>query len=151
MEATADGKVQKEIEERIGVLQTALKKVEASVAENEDHLEESRIREEEARQGDQGQSDSSEGQDEDVVVEGLEESSPTGVESTGPLRSQEAEPSMEMDVDDIPLLTSDDATTVTAEEDEMLMGDPTSVAGEMARLQVSSPDSHKPEDGETPQ
>ena len=58
---------------------------------------------------------------------------------------------MEVDVDDIPPLTSGDATTVTAEDDKMLMGDPTSMSGEMARLQVSSPDSHKPEDGETPQ
>ena len=31
----------------------------------------------------------------------------------------------------------------------MLTGDPTSVAGEMAQLQVAPPDSHKPEDGET--
>ena len=151
MEAAADGKVWKEIEERMGILRTTLKKAEASIAENKDHLEESWIREEEARQGDQGQSDSSEGQDDYVVVEGPEESGPTGAESTGPLRSQEAEPSMEVDVDDIPPLTSGDATTVTAEEEEMLMGDPTSVAAEMARLQVSSPDSHKPKDGETPQ
>ena len=85
------------------------------------------------------------------MVEGPEESGPTGAESTSPLRSQEAEPSMEVDVDDILPLTSGDATTVTAEEEEMLMGDPTSVAGEMAKLQVSSPDSHKPEDGETSQ
>ena len=56
---------------------------------------------------------------------------------------------MEVDVDDILPLTSGDATTVTAKEDEMLMGDPTSVTGEMAQLQVTSPDSHKPEDGET--
>ena len=151
MEAAADRKVQKEIEERMGVLQTALKKAEASIAENEDHLEESQIWEEEARQGDQGQSNSSEGQDEDIVVERPEESGPTGAESTSPLISQDAEPSMEVDMDDIPPLTSGDATTVTAEEDEMLTGDPTSVTGEMARLQVSSPDSHKPKDGETPQ
>ena len=85
------------------------------------------------------------------MVEGPEDSGPTDAESTTPLRNQEAEPSMEVDVDDIPPLTSGDATTVTAEEEEMLMGDPTSVAGEMAKLQVSSPDSHKPEDGETPQ
>ena len=83
------------------------------------------------------------------MVEGPEESGPTGAESTGPLRSQEAEPSME--VDDIPPLTSGDATTVPVKEDEMLTGDPTSMSGEMARLQVSSPDSHKPEDGETQQ
>ena len=146
-----DRKVWKEIEERMGVLRTALKKAEASIAENEDHLEESWIWEEEARQGDQGQSDSSEGQDEDVMVEGPEESGPTGAESTSPLGSQEAEPSMEVDVDDIPLLTSGDTTTVTAEEEEMLMNDPASMTGEMARLQVSSPDSHKPEDGEAPQ
>ena len=135
----------------MGILQTALKKVEASVTENEDHLEESRIWEEEAHQGDQGQSDSSKGQNDDVMVEGLEESGPTGAESTSPLRSQEAEPSMEVDMDNIPPLTSGDATTVTAEGEEMLMGDPTSMTGEMARLQVSSPESHKPEDGETPQ
>ena len=149
LEAATDGKAWKEIDERMGVVQTALDKAEASVAENEDHLEESRIWEEEAGQGDQGQSDSSEGQD-DVMVEGPEESGPTGVESTSPLRSQEAEPSMEVDVDDIPPLTSGDAITVTAEEEEVLMGDPTSVAGEMAKLQVSSPDSYKPKDGETP-
>ena len=85
------------------------------------------------------------------MVEGLEESGPTGAESTSPLRSQEAEPSMEVDGDDILLLTSGDTITVTAEEEEMLMGDPTSVAGEVAKLQVSSPDSHKPEDGKTSQ
>ena len=135
----------------MGIVWTALDKAEASVTENEDHLEESWIWEEEARQGDQGQSDSSEGQYDDVVVEGLEESGPTGAESTSPLRSQEAEPSMEVDVDDIPPLTSGDTITVTAEEEEMLMGNPTSVAGEMAKLQVSFPDSHKPEDSETSQ
>ena len=62
---------------------------------------------------------------------------------------QEAEPTMEVDVGDIPLLTSEDATTVTPKEDDMLMGDPTSVAGEMAQLQVTPPESHEPEDGET--
>ena len=121
------------------------------MAESEDHFEESQIQEEEACQGDQGQSDSSEGQDGDVVVEGAEESGPTGAEATGPLRSQEAEPSMEVDMDDIPPLTSGDATTVTAEEDKMLTGHATSMSGEMARLQVSSPDSHKPKGSETPQ
>ena len=151
MEGTADRKVHKEIEERMGVIQTALKKAEASMAESKDHLEESQIWEEEAHQGDHGQSNSSEGQDGDVVVKGAEESGPTGAEATGPLRSQEAEPSMEVDVDDILQLTSGDAITVTAEEDEMLMGYTTSMSGEMARLQVSSPDSHKPEDSETPQ
>ena len=151
MEGAADKKVCKEIEERMSILQTALKKAEALMAQSEDHLEESQIWEEEAHQGDQGQSDSSEGQNGDVLVEGAEKSGPTSAEATSPLRSQEAEPSMEVDVDDIPLLTSGDATTVTPEEDEMLTGDTTSMSGEMARLQVSCPDSHKPEDGETPQ
>ena len=123
--------------------------MEAAVAENENHLEGSRIWEEEAHQGDQGQSDSSEEHKDDVVVEELQESGLTSVTSTGPLESQGTEPSMEVDVDDIPPLTSRDTTTVTAEEDEMLMGNPTSVTGEMARLQVTSPDSHKPEDGKT--
>ena len=134
----------------MGVLQTTLKKVKASMAESEDHLEESRMREEEARQEDWGQSNSSKG---DVIVEGAQESGPTGVEATSPpipmASIQEAEPSMEMDVDDILPLTSEDATTVTPEEDEMLTGDPTSVTGEMAQLQVTSPDSHEPEDGKT--
>ena len=56
---------------------------------------------------------------------------------------------MEVDVDDILPLTSEDATTVTPEEDEMLTGDPTSVTGEMALLQVTSRDNHKPEDNKT--
>ena len=123
------------------------------MAESKDHLEESQMREEEARQEDWGQSDSSEEQDGDVIVEGAQESGPTGAEAMGPsipvASIQEAEPTMEVDVGDIPPLTSEDATTVTPEEDEMLMGDPTSVAGEMAQLQVTPPDSHEPEDGET--
>ena len=149
MEAATDEKAWKEIDERMGVIRTALEKAEGSVAENEDHLEESQIREEEARHGDQGQSDSSEGQYSDVMVEEPEESGLTGVESTNPLENQETEPSMEVDMDSTPPLTSGGDITVSAEEDEMLMGDPTSVAGEMAKLQVSSPNSHKPEDGET--
>ena len=119
------------------------------MAESEDHLEVSQMREEEVRQEDRGQSDSSEGEDGDIVVEGAKGSGPTGVEDVSPLRSQEAVPSMEVDVGDIPPLTSKDATTVTPEEDEMLTGDHISVAGEMAQLQVASPDSHEPEDGET--
>ena len=83
------------------------------------------------------------------MVEEPEESGLMGAESTGPLESQETGPSMEVDMDDIPPLTSGDATTVTAEEDEMLVGDSTSVTGEMVRLQVIPPDSHKPKDGET--
>ena len=149
MEATTDGKVQKDIEERMNILQTSLKKVEAAVAANENHLEESRIREEEAWQGDQGQSDSSEEHEGDVVVKELEESGLTGAESISPLKSQGTEPSMEIDIDNISPLTSGDSTTVTAKEDEMLTGSPTSVTGEMAWLQVTSPDSHKPKDGET--
>ena len=120
------------------------------MAKSEDHLEESQMREKEAHQEDRGQSDSSEG---DVIVEGAQENGPTGAEATGPpmptASIQEAEPSMEVDVDDILLLTSKDATTVTPEEDEMLTGNLTSVTGEMAWLQVASPDSHKPEDSET--
>ena len=120
------------------------------MAKSKDHLEESQMREEEARQEDRGQSNSSEG---DVIAEGAEESGPTGAEATGPpipmASIQEAEPSMEVDVDDIPPLASEDATTVTPKADEMLTGDPTSVTGEMAQLQVTFPDSHKLEDGKT--
>ena len=146
-----DEKAQKEIDKRMGVIQTALDKAKASVAENEDHLEESQIWEEEAHQGDQGQYDSSEGQYSNVVVEEPEESGLTGVEAASPVKGQETEPSMEVDVDSTPLLTSGGDITVSPEEDEMLTGDPTSVAGEMAKLQVSSPNSHKPEDGGTSQ
>ena len=127
----------------MGVLQTTLKKVKASIDESEEHLKESWIREEEA--------DSSEEQD--IVVEGAQESGPTSVEATGPpiptASVQATEPSMDVDMEDIPLLTSKDATAVTPEEDEVLMGDPASVAGEMAQLQVTSLDSQKPEDSET--
>ena len=127
--------------------------METSIAESEEHLEESRMREEEAHQEDQGQSDSSEEQDGDVIVEGAQEGGPTGVEAMGPpipmASIQEAEPTMEVDVGDIPPLTSKDATTVTPEEDEMLTGDPTSVAGEMARLRVAPPESHESENGKT--
>ena len=107
------------------------------------------MREEEARQEDQGQSNSSEEQDGDVIVEGAQESGPTGVEAMGPptptASIQEAEPTMEVDMGGILPLTSEDAMTVTPEEDDMLTGDPTSVAGEMARLQVTPPESHEPE------
>ena len=85
------------------------------------------------------------------MVEEPEESGLTGAESTSPLRNQETEPSMEVDVDRTLPLTSGSAITVSAEEDQILAGDPTSVAGEMAKLQVSSPNSHKPEGGETSQ
>ena len=84
------------------------------------------------------------------MVEELEESGLTGAESTSPLGSQETEPSMEVDVDHTLPLTSGSAITVSA-EDEILTGDPTSMAGEMAKLQVSYPNSHKPEGGETSQ
>ena len=149
IEAAADRKLCKQTKERMGILRTALKKVEASMAESKDHLEESQMREEEACEEDRGQSNSSKGEDGDVVVEGAMGSGPAGAEDVGPLRSQEAAPSMKVDVGDIPPLTSEDATTVTPKEDEMLTGDPTSVAGEMAQLQVAPHDSHKPEDGKT--
>ena len=50
-----------------------------------------------------------------------------------------------------PPLTSGSTITVSAEEDQILKGNPTSVAGEMAKLQVSSPNSPKPEGSETSQ
>ena len=153
IEAAVDRKLHKETEARMGILQTALRKVEASIDKSKDHLEESWMREEEARQEDQGQSDSSEEQDGDVIVEGAQESGPTGAEAMGPpipmASIQEAEPAMEVDEGDLPLLTSEDTTTVPPEEDDMLTGNPTSVAGEMARLQVTPPESHEPEDSKT--
>ena len=136
----------------MGVLRTALKKVEAAIDENEDHLEESQMREEDARQVDQGQSDSNMDEHGDVIVEGEQESGPTGAEAAGsptpPVSTQEAEQAMEVDISDMPQLISEDATAVTPEEDDMLTGDPSSVAGEMARLQVTPPESHEPKDGE---
>ena len=85
-------------------------------------------------------------------MEGAQESGPTSAEATGPpiptASPQEAESAMEMDVGEILPLTSEDATTITPEEDEMLTGNPTSVAGEMAQLQVTPPESHEPEDSE---
>ena len=43
IEAAADRKLCKQTEERMGILQTTLKKVETSIAESEEHLEESQI------------------------------------------------------------------------------------------------------------
>ena len=60
IEAAVDKRIRKETKARVGILQTALKKVEASIAKSEDHLEESQMREEEAHQEDQDQLDSSE-------------------------------------------------------------------------------------------
>ena len=86
-------------------------------------------------------------------MEGAQESGPTSAEATGPpipmASIQQAEPAMEVDEGDILPLTSKDATTVTPEEDEMLTGVPNSVAGEMAWLQVATPESHEPKDGKT--
>ena len=136
----------------MGVLRTTLRKVETSINESKDHLKESQMREEDAHQVDQGQSDSNTDEDGDVIVEGAQESGPTSVEATGPpipmVSTQEAERAMEVDIGDMPQLTSKDATAVTPEEDDMLTGDPTSVAGEMAQLQVTPPESHEPKDGE---
>ena len=74
------------------------------------------------------------------------------MEATGPpipmASTQEAKCAMEVDIGDMPQLASEDTTTVTPEEDDMLMGDPTSVAGEMAQLQVTPPESHEPDDSE---
>ena len=151
IEAAADRKLRKETEIRMGELQTALREVETSINESKDHLEESRMREEDAHQVDRGQSDSNTDEDRDVILEGAQESGPTGAEAAGspiPMAStQEAKRAMEVDIGDMPQLTSKDATAVTPEEDDMLTGDPTSVAGEMARLQVTPPESHEAEDG----
>ena len=151
IEAAADKRLRKETKIRMGILRTALRKVKTSINESEDHLKESQMREEDARQVDWGQSNSNTDEDGDVIVEGAQESGPTSVETTGPpipmASTQEAERAMEVDISDMPRLTSGDTTTVTPEEDDMLTGDPTSVAGEMAQLQVTPPESHEPEDG----
>ena len=152
IEAAMDRKLHKETEIRMGILQTALRKVKTSINESEDHLKESQMREEDAHQVDRGQSDSNTDEDRDSIVEGVQESGPTGAEATGPpiptVSTEGAECAMEVDISDMPQLTSEDTTAVTPEEDDMLTGDPTSVAGEMARLQVTPPKSHEPEDGE---
>ena len=152
VEAATDRKLHKETEIRMGVLQTALRKVKTSINESKDHLEESQMREEDARQVDWGQSNSNTDKDGDVIVEGVQESGPTGAKATGPpipmASTQGAEHAMEVDIGDMPQLASKDATTLTPEEDDMLMGDPNSVAGEMAWLQVTPPESHEPENGE---
>ena len=139
----------KETEIRIGVLRSALRKVETSISESEDHLEESRIREEEAHPVDRDQSDCNTDDDGDVVEE--EDTGPTSAEAPDPPTPTASAPedkhAMEVEVSEMPQLTFKDATTVTPEEDDMLTGDPISVTGEMARLQVMPPKSHEPEDG----
>ena len=72
MEAAVDRKLRKETKTRMGILQTALRKVETSIDESEDHLKESQMREEDAHQVDWGQSDSNMDKDRDVIVEGAQ-------------------------------------------------------------------------------
>ena len=145
-------KPHKETEIRIGIFRSALRKVETSISESKDHLEESRIREEEACPVDRDQSDSNTDDDGDVVVEGEQDTGPTSAEAPDPptptASAPEAEHAMEVEVSEMPQLTSEDATTVMLEEDDMLTGYPISVTGEMAWLQVTPPKSHEPEDGE---
>ena len=147
----ATRKPRKETKIRIGILRSTLQKDETSISESEDHLKESQIREEEAHPVDQGQSDSNTDDDGDVVVEGEQDTGPTSAEAPDPptltASAPEAEHAMEVEVSGMPQLTSKDATTVMPEEDDMLTGDPISVTGEMARLQVTPPESHEPEDG----
>ena len=95
IKAATDKKLRKETELRMGVLRTSLRKVETSINESEDHLKESRMREEEAHQVDRGQSDFNTDEDGDVIMEGVQESGPTGAEATSPpiptVSTQEAE------------------------------------------------------------
>ena len=60
------------------------------------------MREEEAHQVDRDQSDSNTDEDGDVIVEGAQESGPTGAEATGPpistASTQEAEDAMDVDI-----------------------------------------------------
>ena len=144
-------KPHKETEIRIGVLHSTLRKVEISISESEDHLEESQIREEEAHPVDRDQSNSNTDNDGDVVVKGEQDTGPTSAEAPDPptptASAPEAEHTMEVEVSGMPQLTSEDTTTVTPEEDDMLTGDPISVMGEIAWLQVTPPKSHEPEDG----
>ena len=101
---------------------------------------------------DQDQSNSNTDDDGDVVVEGEQDTGPTSAEAPDPptptASAPEAEHAMEVEVSDMPQLTSEDAMTITPEEDDMLTGNPISVTEEMARLQVTPPESHEPEDGE---
>ena len=144
----ATRKPRKETKIRIGVLCSALRKVETLISESEDHLKESWIREEEACPVDQDQSDSNTDDDRDVVVEGEQDTGPTSAEAPDPptptASAPEAEHTMEVEVGDMPQLTSEDAMTVTPEEDDMLTGDPISVTREMARLQVTPPKGMSP-------
>ena len=85
------------------------------------------------------------------MVEGQEESGSTGMESPSTLRSPDTEHSMDIDEAGTPLQVSGGVTPVTPEEDIMLTGDSTSVAGDMAKLKVTSPESQEPESEETSQ
>ena len=146
----ATRKPHKETEIRIGVLSSTLRNVETSISVSEDHLKESQIREEKACPVDRDQSGSNTDDDGDVV-EGEQDTGPTSAEAPDPptptASAPEAEHTMKVEVSGMPQLTSEDATTVTPEVDDMLMGNPISVTGEMARLQVMPPESHEPEDG----
>ena len=98
------------------------------------------------------QSDSNPDDDEDVAMEEEQDTGPTSAEALDPpppmASTPEAKHAMEIEGDEMPQLTPKDAMTVMLEEDDMLTGDPLSVTGEMAQLQVTPPESHESEDGE---
>ena len=79
-------------------------------------FKESQIREEEARLVDRDQSDSNTDDNRDVVVEGEQDTGPTSAEALNPptpmASAPEAEHAMEVEVGQMPQLTSEDATTV---------------------------------------
>ena len=161
MEVQGDKLPPKEVVEREKVLQSSNRRVEAAISQYEDLLEECRIQEDEARCEDQDQPSSSEGSDDDVKMEPSEESNSPSGESPSCLRSHEAEPPVEVSMKGDQVMALEGDVTVSPEEDDILTGahtstedqgptsDPTSMAGELAKLHVHSPSQQKHEDRET--
>ena len=156
LDMTSDDQLRKEIECREAVVvQSCIHKLKSSMAIHEDCLEHLRMQEPSTPLEEDDPSVTSKGQDVDVVVETPEEDDPIEEGPMADPASQGAEKPMEVDELNPSLVTRDDRSEVTPEEDALLMGEQTpqgdtvSVAGDLANLNIASPAGNDPEGGET--
>ena len=162
LDTTWCDQIQGEIEARMSVVCTTISKLEDTIDQYENLLEECQLRDNEAQHGDQDRPDSQE--EDDVRVESSreeEESDSPNPDSPDCSNIPETQPHLEADVESTQAGTSEGNLAVTPKEERILMqdqpmqtglspaSDTTSVMGDLARLQVHTPPHQGPEDGDT--
>ena len=149
----------------MSVICTAISKLEATIDQYENLLEECWLREDEAQHGDQDQPASPASQEDDnVMVESSTEegeSDSPNPDSPDHSNSPEMQPPPEAAAEDTQAGPSHGNLAMSPKEERILMGDQppttglspasdtTSVTGDLARLQVQTPPHQVPEDGDT--